>query len=113
MTDVVLVRQKLRPGKTETMRAWCAELESREDEVFETLENEGVYTESRFLRSTDEGDFLFTFMEAEDIAASKEAVANSNFDIDDDHAAVMDDVIVEGSTELLVQLDHFSHPARP
>ncbi|MCO8246301.1 DUF6176 family protein [Haladaptatus sp. AB643] len=113
MTEVVLVRQKHHPGKTEKLRAWCDELEAREDEVFETLENEGVHTESRFLRSTDDGDFLFTFMEAEDIAASKKAVEESEFDIDDDHAVVMADVIVEGSTELLVPLDHFSHPARP
>ena len=81
--------------------------------IYETPENEGVYPDPRFLRSTDDGDFLFTFMEAEDIAASKEAVADSNFDIDDDHAAVMEDVIVEGSTELLAELDHFSHPERP
>ena len=52
-------------------------------------------------------------MKAEDIAASKKAVEESEFDIDDNHATVMADVIVEGSTELRVPLDHFSHPARP
>jgi len=107
MTDVVLVRQELRPGKTERLREWCTELESREEEVFETLDNEGVYTECRFLRSTDDGDFLFTFMEAADIAESKAAVEDSDFDIDDEHAAVMEEVLVDGSTELLDSLDTF------
>ncbi|GAA0231824.1 hypothetical protein GCM10009000_053930 [Halobacterium noricense] len=52
-------------------------------------------------------------MEADNIEASKEAVEASDFDIDDDHAQVMDDVLVSGSTELLAPLDYFSNPARP
>jgi hypothetical protein len=107
MTEVVLVRQQIRPGKTKRLREWCAELESRQDEVFKTLDNEAVYTECRFLRSTDDGDFLFTFMEAADIAESKAAVEASDFDIDDEHAAAMEEVLVDGSTELLDPLDTF------
>ncbi|SIR81049.1 hypothetical protein SAMN05421858_3868 [Haladaptatus litoreus] len=112
MSEVVLVRQQLRPRKTEKLREWCAELEAREDEVMETLDNERVFTEARFLRSSEDGDFLFTFMEADDIEATKEAVEASEFDIDDDHAEVMDDVLVSGSTELLTPLDYFSNSAR-
>ncbi|WP_435157164.1 DUF6176 family protein [Haladaptatus sp. DFWS20] len=112
MPEVVLVKQKLRPGKTEKLRAWCAELEAREDEVLETLDNERVFIEARFLRSTEDGDFLFTFMEADDIEASKAAVEASDFDIDDGHGEVMEDVLIEGSTELLTPLDYFSNTAR-
>lgn len=40
-------------------------------------------------------------------------VEASDFDIDDEHADVLEDVLVEGSTELFTPLDYFSDTARP
>lgn len=113
MTDVVLSIQRIKPGKTERLREWAKELEKREDEVVETLQNQKVRTESAFLRRTDDGTVLVYYMEAEDMEAASNAASDSAYEIDREHQAVLSDVVA-GTSEIDTEpLFHFTNPDRP
>lgn len=68
MTDVILLKQEIVPGKTEQAKALFKEMSQLRgtDEAIEVLKKEGVYTESAFLQQTDGGDFILYYIEAED-----------------------------------------------
>lgn len=50
MTEAVLMKRELDPGKVGRLRAWFEELDDREDEVIETLEDEGPTPNPRFCK---------------------------------------------------------------
>ncbi|SIQ69031.1 hypothetical protein SAMN05421858_0094 [Haladaptatus litoreus] len=110
MTDVVLTKQKIEPGKTERLKEWSEEVRERKDEAVETLQNEGMHAESAFIERTDDGDFLVYYMKAEDIHEVYEAFENSTHEIDREHEEVMRETLesVEdvGEYELLYHLDN-------
>ena len=76
MSDVKLARARIEPGKEDRLRAWYAELQEREPEVVETLRHEGVYTETAFVQSLDDGTYLYLYMEA---AGSVEILSSQHF----------------------------------
>jgi Family of unknown function (DUF6176) len=86
------------PGKTDRLRDWYSELQDRRDEAFQTLDNEGVRQEVAFILPTQHGDLLAVFIEVDDMDAANEAFYSSPFEIDRQHAAVMDECTVGGST---------------
>jgi hypothetical protein len=86
------------PGKTQRLRDWYAELEDRRDEAFQTLDNEGVRQEVAYILNTEHGDLLAVFLEVDDMEAGNEAFFSSPFEIDRQHAEVMDECTVGGST---------------
>ena len=114
MTDVVLTKQRIEPGKTERLREWTAEIRDREDEALATLENEGMHLEAAFVEHTDEGDFLVYFMKADDVAAVSSAFEESDHEIDHEHAEVLGDVLAStervGDYELLYWLGNRDRP---
>jgi hypothetical protein len=114
MADVVLTRQRIESGKTEQLREWMTEIRQREDEARETLENEGMVAEAAFLEQTEDEDFLVYYMEAEDVEHVYEAFSDSSHDIDEEHKAVMNDVLEDSANvdgfELLY---HLRNPERP
>ncbi|WP_435358342.1 DUF6176 family protein [Haloarchaeobius sp. DFWS5] len=114
MTDVVLTKQRIEPGKTDHLREWTQEIQDREDEALETLEQEGMHHEAAFVEHTDDGDFLVYFMQADDMDRVFDAFAESDHPIDAEHKEVMREVLVDGENvgdyELLYQL---SNPNRP
>lgn len=113
MTDVVLIRQAVDPGKVRRLKEWTSELRTRTDETVETLRDEGVYTESAFLERTDDGPFLVTYVEAEDVDRAMTAFAESTHDIDATHREVLDDVLEDGETVGEFEpLYHVSNPDR-
>ena len=83
MTQVKLVKLKLKEGSEQIWLDWCKELKKREVEVLETLQGEGVLSESCFL-SEDE-KCVYYFMEAENFEKAKDAVEKSNYKIDEEH----------------------------
>ena len=93
----VLSTAWIKPGKTEALRDWYRELEERRDEAFQTLENEGVRQEAAFILPTEHGDLLAVFIEVDDMDEANKAFYSSPFEIDRQHAAVMDDCTVEGA----------------
>jgi hypothetical protein len=86
------------PGKTQRLRDWYAELEDRREEAFQTLDNEGVRQEVAYILDTEHGDLLAVFIEVEDMDAANEAFYSSPFEIDRQHAEVMDECTIGGST---------------
>lgn len=113
MTDVVLTRQRVTEGKTDELREWCAELADREDEVRATLRDEGMYTESAFLERTDDGDYLYYYMEAENLPAALDAFESSDHDVDREHRETMADVVAEDpALDEFELLYHVTNPDR-
>jgi hypothetical protein len=94
----VLSTAWIKPGKTQALRDWYAELESRRDEALQTLENEGVRQEAAFILATEHGDLLAVFIEVDDLDAANDAFYSSPFEIDRQHAQVMDECTLGGST---------------
>jgi hypothetical protein len=93
----VLSTAWIKPGKTERLREWYRELESRSDEAFQTLDNEGVRQEVATFLSTEHGDLLAVMIEVDDMDKANEAFFNSPFKIDHEHRAVMDEVTFGGA----------------
>lgn len=114
MTDVVVSKRRVDPGKVGRLREWMAEVREREDEAVETLQNEGVYTESTFLGRDEEGPYLLYYVEAEDFEAAMEAYRESDHDIDREHRAVMDEVLADDHPDEGIEpLYHLVNPDRP
>jgi len=106
MSEVVLTKQKLRPGKTERLRVWAEEIREFEDER--------MHLEAAFVEHTDDGPFLVYFMKADDVDAVIEAFEDSDHEIDHEHAEVLDAVSESpervGDYELLYWLDNPNRP---
>ncbi len=104
MTEVKLIKFIFKPGQKQVWLDWCEALKKRQDEVIETLKNEGVVSESCFI--SEDGLAIYYFMEAEDFAKAKEAVMKSTFKIDSEHKAIRE-MSIE-FVEKLTCLFHFS-----
>ncbi len=113
MTDVELVRQRVKPGKVDRLREWMAEIEDREEEALATLRDEGMLTETAFLEDREDGTYLYYYMEAEDLDRVREQFADSDHEIDAEHKRVMETVLVDDATERVEEvLYHLANPER-
>ncbi|MFB6083578.1 MAG: DUF6176 family protein [Halorientalis sp.] len=114
MVEVALTSQRVEPEKVPTLREWIAERRDREAEVAESLRERNVYTETAFLRETDDGTFLVYYVEAEDVEAAREAFPNPDREIDRRHREVLADVLDDaGARETADPLHHVTSPERP
>ena len=96
----------LKPGMRKRVRAWAETINSRREEALQTLEDEGVASESWFLFSLDEQDFLICYMSAESLDKAQEAVKQSVHSIDAYHKRFKEDTWDTGLlAELLVHLE--------
>jgi hypothetical protein len=111
MTETMLARARIKPGKTDRLRAWYDELDGRESEVIETLRHEGVYTETAFIQSIDGTEYLYGYMEASDLKRAQEAGEKEAYEIDEKHHAVLDETLTDDWQEL-EPIGHFTNPDR-
>jgi len=96
---------KLSPDKTERLRSWLAEVQTRSEEALVTLANEGVRHECGLLVDTPSGPLLIYVIECEDYDAAREAFARSRHPIDLEHKQVMSEVSGEPvPTEVLLDI---------
>ena len=95
MADVVLTRERVEPGCEDRLREWMAEVKRRESEAMETLAHEGMVAEAAFLDEQPEATYLMYYMEAEDLDEVYEAFRSSPYEIDREHAAVVDEVLAD------------------
>ncbi|NUR76088.1 MAG: hypothetical protein HOQ28_07395 [Thermoleophilia bacterium] len=94
----VLSTAWIKEGKGDRLREWYAELGSRSDEAFQTLDNEGIRQEVAFILNTEHGELLCVFLEVEkDMDEANDAFFGSPFEIDRQHLAVMDETTVGGA----------------
>jgi L-rhamnose mutarotase len=96
MTETVLVKQEIRPEKVQDLKDWMDEVRNRMDEIVETLQDEGVKTESVFLEDSAQGAFLVTYMEAEDVQKAQQTFAESTNEIDVQHKQTLEECLVDG-----------------
>ena len=87
----------IKPGKTQRLRDWYAELDERRDEAVKTLENEGVRQEVAFILPQADRDLLAVFIEVDDMDKANEAFFSSPIPIDAEHMAVMDECTEGGA----------------
>lgn len=87
--------RKIAPDKTEKLRSWMAEAQSRDDEVTETFRQETVRHEQAYLIENSGDRILVYVMELEDPEAARQAFQNSALEIDHQHRAVMAEVVEE------------------
>jgi L-rhamnose mutarotase len=83
MTEVALRKFRFKRDKKQEWMDWCRELNRRQDEVLETLRNEGVSVEACFL-SPDE-DCVYYFLEVENFEQAHKAYSASQYPIDEEH----------------------------
>ncbi len=91
LTEVRLVKLKIKEGKIQKWLEWCEELKRRSNEVLETLKNEGMILEACFL-SEDENS-VYYFMESDNFEKAHEAYGNSTFPIDKEHSAIQKETL--------------------
>jgi hypothetical protein len=102
MPEVKLVKFKFKPNSKLVWINWCEELKRRKEEVFITLKNEGVLSESCFI--SEDGEFVYYFMEAEDFEKAKKVVNENPHQIDIDHKNNR-----KSSLELVSSLENLLH----
>lgn len=110
MTEVNLARAPIENGKQDRLRTWFQELAEREPEVTETLQHEGVYTETAFILANDETAYLYVYMEARDIEQADEAGDEEAYEIDEEHHEVLREALC-GEWESLETIGHFTNPS--
>jgi Family of unknown function (DUF6176) len=92
MTQVELVRLRLKQGQKETWLKWCDELKRRKKEVLETLRNEGIISEACFL--SHDGESVYYFIEAESLETAHVTGRRSALPIDKQHRLVSESSLV-------------------
>ena len=80
MSEVLLLKFKIKPEKKKIWLDWCNESKRRKEEVLATLRLEGMYTESCFL--SQDGNYVYHFMEAKDLKQAQEIYKKSESEID-------------------------------
>ncbi|MDQ5901617.1 MAG: hypothetical protein QG580_332 [Patescibacteria group bacterium] len=105
MSQVKLIKIKLKENGKQIWLDWSDELMRRKEEVLATLKNEKVLSESCFLSEDEE--YVYYFMEAEDFDLAKEAVKNNPHPIDLDHQKAKQGSFAEGKP--LKCLFHFEN----
>ena len=102
MTEAKLVKFKFKPGAKRIWLDWSEELKRRKEEVIATLVNEGVVSESCFI--SEDGEYVYYFMESEDFEKVRKAVTENPHPIDADHKKNR-----ESSLELVARLECLFH----
>lgn len=111
-------KQKIKPGKTEQLREWIAELageaEADEEGVLQIWEEESLHTLSLFVEYTENGDYLVWYIEADSIDQLIEARQVSTHLLHDLEDAMMAEVLEESeNVGDFEPLFHGVNPNRP
>ena len=91
MLETVFLRVK--EDKVDALKHWIEELRQREDEVLETLRNEGSRHEAAYLLESAEGPVLVYGQETADPEKAHRAFRESELPVDLEHRRVMRDVV--------------------
>ncbi len=111
MAEAKLSRCRIKNGKVEKLRSWYRELENRPSEVQETLKHENMLTETGFIKETEEGSYLYVYMESNDLEKMEKSGDKEKFDIDREHHEVLEECLT-GGWERLETIGHLKNPER-
>jgi len=102
----VCFRVQLQKGAVEGAREWFRTMMERQEEVLESLRNEGAIVESVFLDRQKDGDFLIYYFKAHNVEKAQEIFSQSFLSIDVYHRSCWAKYCGEvTSLELLLDLD--------
>jgi len=65
--EVLYSVQEIEEGKTDEVREWFQEWQDVETDLHDALREEGIWVESVFIHSRDDGDYLHYYIEANDV----------------------------------------------
>lgn len=94
--DVLLSRQEIEPGEADALREWFAGEAENKDAVRAALRDEGVYVESVFIHSTDDGEYLLYYIEADDFDVALEEFLESEHENIQQYREVVEQTLVGG-----------------
>lgn len=94
--DVLLSRQEIVPGEADTLREWFAGEAENKEAVRAALRDEGVYVESVFIHSTDDGEYLLYYIEADDFDEALEAFLESKHENIQEYQKVVEQALRGG-----------------
>ncbi|MFC7202312.1 DUF6176 family protein [Haloferax namakaokahaiae] len=87
MVDTFVRKQRIKPGKTDELVEWVADLREEADAdtegILDIWRAESLYTISLFVEYGDDADYLVWYLEAEDMEQLIEARANSTHPLHD------------------------------
>jgi hypothetical protein len=72
MNDTQLLKIKIRAGKTAAVIEFLRSLKERKDLALEAMRREGMVVETMFLERRDDGDFLYYYVKARDLALANQ-----------------------------------------
>ncbi|MFC6723727.1 DUF6176 family protein [Halobium palmae] len=118
MAEVFIRKQRIRPGKTESLREWIAKMEDEADSdnkgVRDIWSAESLHTISLFIEHAEDGDYFVWYLEADSMEQLIEARRSSTHplhDVEDEMMAeVLEDPEEAGDFEPLL---HGVSPERP
>jgi hypothetical protein len=117
MAEIFLRKQQIQPGKTDELKSKLNDLRAAAEGdpagVQSIWEAETLRTLSLFIESTEQGDYLLWYIEADDMEQLIQARAESSHPIHDLEDELMAETLVSpedvGDTEPLL---HAIHPGR-
>ena len=86
---------RIKPDQEPRLRGWLEELSSRQEEVQQSLAQEGTRQEQMYILPTSEGPVLVYVMEAEDVQRAYSAYGASTLQIDEENRQVLAEVLAE------------------
>jgi hypothetical protein len=86
---------RIRPDQEWRLREWLTMLNTRPDEVRESLAASGVRAEQAFIIAGATGPLLVYVSEAEHTGYAADAYRRSNLPVDVEHRQVMDECLAE------------------
>ncbi|WP_440989527.1 DUF6176 family protein [Haloarchaeobius baliensis] len=116
MADIFIRKQKIRPGKTERLREWIAEMHdaANREAAHDIWSAESLHTISLFIEHGEDGDYFVWFLEAESMEQLIKARRDSTHPLhaveDEMMAEVLEDPEEAGNFEPLL---HGVSPERP
>lgn len=98
MTDRenVLTVQEIEPGYTDKVEEWFAADSEDEEELKESLREEGVLVESSFVHKTESADYLIFYIEAEDFDHAVEEFNSTESEDIKKFQSLFDEILVGG-----------------
>jgi hypothetical protein len=83
------IRVKLKEGMTDTFLAWAKSLSSRNDEIRQALQAEGMSMELLLLERCNDGDYVVLYTRARNLVEANSAFQNSELRIDQEAKQIM------------------------
>jgi hypothetical protein len=114
MYQTQLLKIRIRPGKTAQAMEFIRSLQERKDSSLAALRREGMVIESMFLERRDDGDYLYYYVKARDLARANEV----NLQATDPFTLEIRKFVADtwgdiSSPEPLLDLDLIMEEARP